>query len=123
MVRAVEAEVQILQECKDMIKPGVKAGDVHNFAQRRLKETLGAERGMRVGYSIGIAFPPDWGEGYIISMWEGEQRPFKPGMTFHLLPGVTIEGVGPVNVTDTIHVTEDGCETLTKGVERKLFVK
>ena len=48
-------------------------------------------------------------------------------MTFQLLAGgVPLQGLGKVKraiCTDTILVTDQGCETLTENVERKLFVK
>jgi Xaa-Pro dipeptidase len=84
---------------------------------------LGAKLERRTAYSIGIAFAPDWGEGHIISITRGEKRPFQVGMTFHLIPGVRVPGVGAINCSDTILVTENGCETLTGGVEHRLFVK
>ena len=78
-----------------------------------------------MAYSIGIAFAPDWGEGYILSVTEGEQRELQPGMVFHVTGahGLKLPDGGSARCTDTILVTEDGCETLTDGLERKLFVK
>jgi len=43
-------------------------------------------------------------------------------MTFHLLPWVQIPGKGSLGITETIRVTDTGCERIT-GFERKLFVK
>ena len=40
---------------------------------------MGVELTHRAAYSIGIAFAPDWGEGHIISMNEGEYRELKAG--------------------------------------------
>ncbi len=36
----------------------------------------------RTGYSLGIAFAPDWGEGHIMSLQKGDQRLLQPGMVF-----------------------------------------
>ena len=44
-------------------------------------------------------------------------------MAFHVIPGVRVPGVGGILCSDTVLVTETGCETLTGGVEQKLFVK
>ena len=41
---------------------------------------------------------------------------------FHLLPWVQIPGKGSRDLTETIRVTEDGCEQITD-FERKIFVK
>jgi Xaa-Pro dipeptidase len=55
-------------------------------------------------------------------MQPGETRPLEANMTFHLLPWVQIPRKGSLGLTETIRVTEDGCETITN-FERKLFVK
>tara|TARA_B100000749_G_C18341591_1_gene429284 strand:- start:434 stop:826 length:393 start_codon:yes stop_codon:yes gene_type:complete len=125
LFRGVETVIDILQDAKSHIKAGVRARDVYELVDKRVDEgDLGYTLDRRVGYSIGIAFAPDWGEGEIISMWKGEDRPLQAGMTFHLLAGATkVPGVGMFICTDTILVTEEGCETLTDGVERKLYVK
>jgi Xaa-Pro aminopeptidase len=44
-------------------------------------------------------------------------------MTFHVIPSVFIPGLTAVGVTETILVTETGCESLTPNIERKLFSK
>ena len=58
-------------------------------------------------------------------MTQGETRPLEAGMTFHLLAGhVFLSGMEQVKrscCSDTILVTEDGCETLTDGVEHKVY--
>ena len=60
-------------------------------------------------------------------MTHGEKRPLAAGMTFHLLAGhVFLHGMEKVKrscCSDTILVTEDGCETLTDGVEHKVYAK
>jgi Xaa-Pro dipeptidase len=55
-------------------------------------------------------------------MYPHNPRLLEPNMTFHLLPWVQIPGKGGVSFSETIRVTENGCETLTN-FERKLFVK
>ncbi len=54
-------------------------------------------------------------------MTEGEQRELRAGMTFHVIPSVFIPGVSAVGMSETVLVTETGCEPITQGVERKLF--
>ena len=123
MVRTSEVVVETLRLTKSHIRAGVKAADVYEVAQENLYARLGVRRFMRIAYSIGIAFAPDWGEGHILSIAKGEQRPLEANMTFHLLTGVWLPGRAQVSCTDTIRVTEDGCETLTDRVERKLYVR
>jgi Xaa-Pro dipeptidase len=42
-------------------------------------------------------------------------------MTFHLIPWAQIPGKGGIGFSETVRVTEDGCELITS-LERKLFV-
>ena len=124
MTRATEAMVRALEETIAYIKPGVTAHDAHMFCKKIIDDAgLGVTMNHRAAYCIGIAFAPDWGEGYIISMKEGEHRELRAGMTFHLIPLVFIPGLTSVGVSETILVTESGCESLTPNIERKLFVK
>ena len=129
LLRGMEIGNGIMREAKAAIRPGVPAGDIHALVQGRLREAAGeaAQRNSRTAYSIGIAFAPDWGEGHILSMTQGETRPLEAGMTFHLLAGhVFLTGMERVMrscCSDTVLVTEDGCETLTGGVEHKVYVR
>lgn len=124
--RVREAEEIVLEAfdaCVDAIAPGVPAGEIDRIGREIIAtSTFGAEQSSRTAYSVGIGLPPDWGEGQILSMQPGETRPLDANMTFHLLPWVQIPGEGGVGITETIRVTEDGCELLTE-FERKLFVK
>ena len=129
LLRGMEIGNAIMGEAKAAIRSGVPAGDIHALVQARLREAAGeaAQRNSRTAYSIGIAFAPDWGEGHILSMTEGEPRALEAGMTFHLLAGhVVLPGMERVKrscCSDTVLVTEHGCETLTGGVEHKVYVK
>lgn len=76
----------------------------------------------RTGYSIGINFPPDWGEGQILSLRRGERTPLEPNMTFHMVPLCLVYRELGVGFSATVRVTETGCEELT-GLPRKLIVK
>ncbi len=128
LLRGMEIGNEIMRKAKEAIRPGVPAGEIHNLVQDNLEEAMGSasRRNSRTAYSIGIAFAPDWGEGHILSMMQGEERLLEAGMTFHLLAGhVVLPGLGRVKrscCSDTILVTEDGCETLTGGVEHKVYV-
>ena len=66
----------------------------------------------RAGYSIGIAFPPSWDEGYILSIKQGDPTVLEPGMTFHIIPWMWgVDGDKTCGTSDTIVVTERGCES------------
>ncbi|GAB6091194.1 ectoine hydrolase [Spirochaeta dissipatitropha] len=102
-----------LREVKKAIRPGITVSDVDNLIRGILKTT--DENGKlvtRSGYSIGIAFPPSWDEGYILSLMQGDSRILLPGMTFHIIPWLwAVGGTQTVGISDTLMVTEDGCES------------
>ncbi len=96
------------------IKPGATSGEVHNANKAVFaKFGFGHMLGHRTGYSVGINYPPDWGEGHIMSIWDGDERPLRTGMTFHLVPGFLDLGRYAITVSDTVLVTDSGCEVIT----------
>lgn len=102
-----------LREVKKAIRPGITVSDTDNLVRNILKTN--DENGKlvtRSGYSIGIAFPPSWDEGYILSLMQGDSRILLPGMTFHLIPWLWgVDGKQTMGISDTIVVTENGCES------------
>ncbi len=67
------------------LRPGRTCADVHQAAQAvvdRHGYTFGYRK--RTGYSIGISFAPDWGEGNILSLYRGVDVTLAPGMVFHV---------------------------------------
>ncbi len=118
------AEVVIdgLTAAIDTIKPGVTAGEVDDACRGTITRGGYGEYFLyRTGYSIGIAFPPDWGEGHILSLRAGESTVLQPGMTFHMPPSALMYGVGGIGFSETVLVTETGCEVIT-GFPRELVV-
>lgn len=101
------------------IRPGRVAEDVH-----RLSVASFARHGYRVahrsGYSVGVNYAPDWGEGNLFSIREGETRSFQPGMVFHLVPGIYVPPEFVVVISETVIVTETGVEVVTD-FPRRLF--
>lgn len=123
----LQAGQEVISEAFDaaveVIKPGVPAGEVDAVTRSIIAQSdFGAEQSSRTGYSVGIGLPPDWGEGQILSMQPGETRPLGANMTFHLVPWIQMPGKGGIGITETIRVTNNGCERLTN-FDRKLFIK
>ena len=52
-------------------------------------EKYGLEKESRAGYSIGIGYPPDWGE-HTLSIRKNEKTLLEPNVTFHLMCGMWI---------------------------------
>jgi Xaa-Pro aminopeptidase len=101
------------------IAPGVLAQDVET-AWRNVIARHGFEKESRIGYSIGIGFPPDWGE-HTISLRQGDMTVLQPGNTIHSIMGMWMDGWG-IEISETILVTPNGCETLAK-LPREIFIK
>jgi Xaa-Pro dipeptidase len=114
---------EAMQVSLEQIAPGVAAGDV-DIQNRYILERYshGGTQATRSGYSIGIAFAPDWGEGHILSIQAGESRYFKENMTFHLIPWLQVAGVFGMGLSETVRVTADGCESFFS-LERKLYLR
>ena len=78
----------------------------------------GYEKKSRVGYSIGLNFPPDWGER-TASLRVGDKTILEEGMCFHFQSGIWLEKYGAA-VSESIVITKNGGERLCN-VQRKLF--
>ena len=102
-----------LDEVHSQVRPGLTVSDVDNLVRNIITDNMvGARLITRAGYSIGIAFPPSWDEGYIISLKQGDSRVLREGMTLHILPWMWgVEGDKTVGISDTILVTATGCES------------
>ena len=113
---------EALENVIEAIKPGTTSGEVHN-ATKAVFRKHGMEHmlGHRTGYSVGINYAPDWGEGQIMSIWDGDERPLRAGMTFHLVPGIYDLGRHTIVISETVLVSETGCEVITN-FPRDLFV-
>ena len=112
-VRRAEAVVRdAMRATMEAIKPGVPAQEVDRIARAVIRDGApDSTQASRTGYSIGIAFAPDWGEGHILSLLEGQEQLLEENMTFHLIPWVQVPGMAGVGISETVRVTADGCES------------
>lgn len=92
------------------IRPGVAVAAVHKAFDSVIR-SHGMEKGSRLGYSIGIGYPPDWGER-TISVRPGETTELATGMALHIIPGMWTDGFG-YEMSEPVVVTETGVERLT----------
>jgi ectoine hydrolase len=81
----------------------------------------GFDRKGRMGYPIGLSYPPDWGERTASIRLE-DQTVLEPGMVFHFMPALWMETWG-LETTETILITEDGPAECICDMPRQLFVK
>jgi Xaa-Pro dipeptidase len=103
------------------LRVGRTCADVHNSCQKIIDRAgfTGGYR-KRTGYSIGIAFAPDWGEGNILSLNHDVAVPLQPGMVFHVPVTLRDWGKFTVAVSETVLVTEGAARPLGK-VKREML--
>ncbi len=100
-------------------KPGKLAEDVA-IAFFDTLEKHGFHKDNRTGYSIGLSYPPDWGER-TMSLRRGDRTELEPNMTFHFMPALWLDD-GGLEITESVVITETGYERLAN-VEQKLLIK
>ena len=99
----------------EAIKPGATPHEADTAARNVTTNAgFGEYHRNRLGYSIGVSYPPDWGEGEIISLRQAEHRPLQPGMTFHMPPLCLKYREFGIGFSESIVVTETGCERLSE---------
>lgn len=99
------------------VRPGMTAAQVEALWQNGAARH-GVRKRARCGYSIGIAYPPTFGE-QTVSLRPGDETELVENTTLHLMPGIWHEGASLV-ITEPFVVTAGGCEPLCR-FERRLF--
>ncbi|WP_396587886.1 ectoine hydrolase [Bermanella sp. R86510] len=124
MYEAQEKMKHALDCLHKYIQPGMTVSDADNLIRNIITDNnVGASLITRSGYSIGIAFPPSWDEGYIVSLKQGESQILQPGMTFHIIPWMWgVDGNKTCGISDTIFITDEGCESFFT-MDRDFIVK
>jgi Xaa-Pro aminopeptidase len=98
-------------------KPGMTCAEIEAIWQKVLKKN-GYSKPSRVGYSIGLNYPPDWGER-TASLRDEDNTVLQAGMCFHFQSGVWLEEFGAA-ISEPFIVTNDGGERLCS-VDRILY--
>jgi ectoine hydrolase len=93
-----------------MAAPGLRCEDLARVFNGTLAQH-GFHKDSRVGYAIGMSYPPDWGER-TMSLRAGDKTALKAGMTFHFMPALWLDD-GGIEMTEPILITATGCERLT----------
>ena len=111
--------VEGIEAALDAVKPGATCEEVESAWANVIKKH-GITKDSRIGYSIGLNYPPDWGE-HTASIRAGDHTVLQPNMTFHMIPGIWLDDLG-VEFSESFRVTNDGYELLTQ-YPRKLLTK
>ena len=125
MYKAQELMKTALATVHAEFRPGLTVSDADKMLRNIIRENdVGAKLITRSGYSIGIAFPPSWDEGYIMSLYQGSSDILRPGMTFHVIPWMWgVDGDKSCGISDTFYITEDGCGSFFEDVQHDFTVK
>lgn len=118
MKRLADAIVESGDRAMEAMKPGVTCEEVEAIWQTVLKRH-GFEKKSRVGYSIGLNYPPDWGER-TASLRPGDKTILQAGMCFHFQSGVWLDDFGAA-ISEPVIVTDGGGKRLC-GVARELII-
>ncbi|GIN90522.1 ectoine hydrolase DoeA [Siminovitchia terrae] len=111
--------VEGLNTALEAVKPGVTCEEVERTWNNVIKK-YGIEKESRLGYSMGLNYPPDWGE-HTASIRRGDLTVLEPNMTFHMIPGLWFDDYG-IEISESFRVTETGCEVLAD-YRRELIIK
>jgi ectoine hydrolase len=101
---------EAMQATLEAIRPGVTGSAVHEAFDRVIR-SHGLRKDSRIGYSIGIGYPPDWGER-TVSLRREETTELAAGMAFHIILGMWMDGWG-YELSEPIVVSATGVERLT----------
>ncbi|GAA1540338.1 Xaa-Pro peptidase family protein [Brevibacterium picturae] len=110
LIRLEGVVAEALAAVLDVAAPDVPTAELARTWNRVLA-LAGLEKPSRLGYSIGIGYPPDWGERTISIRTEDDQF-LEAGMTFHLICGMWMNGYG-YELSESVLITDTGCDTFT----------
>jgi ectoine hydrolase len=110
LVHLADAVTDGMAAALDALRPGASPHDAHS-AFTAVISREGFTKESRIGYSIGIGYPPDWGER-TISLRTDDTTPLEAGMAFHVILGMWMDGWG-YELSEPVLITDDGAERLT----------
>jgi Xaa-Pro dipeptidase len=106
---------------QDLLRTGNRSQDIHDAHDVLLQaEGLRDFLRMKTGYSIGIGYPPGWGEWHIMDLKADDPRPVRPRMSLHVGTQLVFRGRYGIGLSDTV-ITRDGAPELLTSVEPELF--
>ena len=118
-IDAMNATIEALNAGVNAVKPGNLADHVAQEFWKVL-DKYKIKKESRTGYSIGIGYPPDWGE-HTLNIYKGDMTELKPNVTFHMIAVMQFGNWG-VEASESIRVTENGNELLVN-FPKELHIK
>jgi len=118
-IDAMKATNEALDAGIAVTKPGNTAD---NVAQKfwAVLDKYNIKKESRTGYSIGIGYPPDWGE-HTLNISKGDKTILQPNVCFHMIAVMQFGDWG-VEASESVRVTENG-SALFCNYSRDLHIK
>ncbi len=107
--RAQDAVAESTADALAAARPGATCADVAAAFHAALHRH-GFRKDSRCGYSIGLSYPPDWGER-TMSLRAGDETELTAGMVFHFMPALWLDD-GGLETTEPILIGPAGAERL-----------
>lgn len=101
--------VEALNVAIEAASPGTTCEAVH-AAWNSVVSRHGIVKESRMGYSIGLNYPPDWGE-HTLSIRPGDTTELQPGMTVHVMPGIWLDDWG-IEISEAVLIGDKAAERL-----------
>jgi Xaa-Pro aminopeptidase len=110
-----DATLAALETVMATLRPGITAETVAVAAATRLPlDDPSIVFHHTYGYSVGLGFPPSWADDGSLTLIAGNAVRLEPGMVFHSTMSLRCRERYGVAVSETLLVTETGCEPLTE---------
>ena len=121
-----QKKIDIMKSTNEALDAGISAtkpgNTVDDVAQKfwGVLDKYKIKKYSRTGYSIGIGYPPDWGE-HTLNISKGDKTILQPNFTFHMIAVMQFGDWG-VEASEAVRVTEKGSE-LFCNLSRELHIK
>jgi Xaa-Pro aminopeptidase len=120
LVDTSKAVIEGIERALDVARPGNTCEQVE-AAWRAAIARYSIEKESRIGYSIGLGYPPDWGE-HTASLRPRDKTVLQENMTLHMVCGIWNQDWGGVSLSEPFRITAKGA-ALFADVPRDLYVK
>jgi Xaa-Pro aminopeptidase len=104
-----------LQTALDAASPGATCEEVE-AGWRSVAIRGGVTKESRIGYAVGLNYPPDWGE-HTMSLRPGDRTVLEPNMTLHAILGIWRDDWG-IEISECFKVGPNGAELFCDFPER-----
>jgi Xaa-Pro aminopeptidase len=116
-----DASLAALRTVMSTVRPGITAEAVAAEGRKALPlDDSSVVFHHTYGYSIGLGLPAEWSDDMLLRLREGNTTVLEPGMVFHATMGLRRRDRYGAVCSETIAVTDTGCEALTD-FPRKYF--